>query len=219
MDREEWNRKHGEAGVLFGTEPNRFLVAEVEGLAGALQAPRFSGRAAPARPAALPAEARALDLACGAGRNAVWLARRGWRVTGVDFSDVALRNARALAAEREVEVEWVQADVRSWEPALLAFDLVVILYLQLPAAERRLVLGRAAAAVAPGGTLLVVGHHLQNLDGGHGGPKDPAVLLTPEQVAAELPGLEIEKAERVLRPVETEDGEVYAIDALVRATR
>jgi 2-polyprenyl-3-methyl-5-hydroxy-6-metoxy-1,4-benzoquinol methylase len=197
MDREDWNRKHGEAGVLFGTEPNRFLVAEVAGLP--------SGRA--------------LDLACGAGRNAVWLAGQGWRVTGVDFSDVALRNARALAAEREVEVEWVQADVRSWEPALLAFDLVVILYLQLPAAERRLVLGRAAAAVAPGGTLLVVGHHLQNLDGGHGGPKDPAVLLTPEQVAAELPGLEIEKAERVLRPVETEDGEVYAIDALVRATR
>ena len=80
-------------------------------------------------------------------------------------------------------------------------------------------LARAAEEVAPGGTLLVVGHDLQNLNGGHGGPKDPRVLFTPEDVAAELPGLEIEKAERVLRPVETEDGEAQAIDALVRARR
>ena len=197
MDREDWNRRHGEAGVLFGREPNRFLVAEVAGLP----------------------PGRALDLACGAGRNAVWLARQGWRVTGVDFSEVALGKARALAAEAGVEVEWVQADVVRWEPPALAFELVAVLYLQLPAGQRRLVLGRAAAAVAPGGTLLVVGHDLQNLDGGFGGPRDPAVLLTPEQVAAELPGLEIERAERVLRPVEDEEGDVQAIDALVRARR
>jgi len=164
------------------------------------------------------APGRALDLACGAGRNAVWLAERGWTVTGVDFSDVALENARRLAAERGVEVEWVEGDLLEWRPSG-EFDLVAVLYLQLPAEERRAVLARAAAAVAPGGTLLVVGHDLQNLNGGHGGPKDPAVLFTPDDVAAELPGLEIEKAERVLRPVATEDGEVQAIDALVRARR
>lgn len=197
VEREDWNRKHGEAGPLFGVEPNRFLVAEVENLA----------------------PGRALDLACGAGRNAVWLAERGWTVTGADFSDVALANARGLAAERGVDVGWVQADLRDWEPPLRAFDLVAVLYLQVPAEERALVLARAAEAVAPGGTLLVVGHDLQNLNGGHGGPKDPRVLFTPEDVAAELPGLEVEKAERVLRPVETEDGEAQAIDALVRARR
>lgn len=197
VEREDWNRKHGEAGLLFGVEPNRFLVAEVDGLT----------------------PGRALDLACGAGRNAVWLAERGWAVTGIDFSDVALENARGLAAERGVGVEWVQADLRDWRPAGATFDLVAVLYLQVPADERRLVLGRAAEAVAPGGTLLVVGHDLQNLNGGWGGPKDPRVLFTPEEVAAELPGLEIEKAERVLRPVETEDGEHQAIDALVRARR
>jgi SAM-dependent methyltransferase len=197
VEREDWNRKHGEAGPLFGVEPNRFLVAEVENLA----------------------PGRALDLACGAGRNAVWLAERGWTVTGADFSDVALTNARGLAAERGVEVEWVQADLRDWEPPAQAFDLVAVLYLQVPAEERRLALGRAAEAVASGGTLLVVGHDLENLNGGHGGPKDPRVLFTPEDVAGELPGLEIEKAERVLRPVEIEDGEAQAIDALVRARR
>jgi SAM-dependent methyltransferase len=196
VERNDWNRKHGEAGLLFGAEPNRFLVAEVEGLE----------------------PGRALDVACGAGRNAVWLAEQGWAVTGIDFSDVALANARGLAAERGVEVEWVEADLRVWEPPG-TFDLVAVLYLQVPAEERRLVLGRAAEAVAPGGTLLVVGHDLQNLNGGHGGPKDPRVLFTPEDVAAELAGLEVEKAERVLRPVETEDGEAQAIDALVRARR
>jgi SAM-dependent methyltransferase len=197
VEREDWNRKHGEAGPLFGVEPNRFLVAEA---------------------ADLP-PGRALDLACGAGRNAVWLAERGWTVTGADFSDVALANARALAAERGVDVEWVHADLRDWEPPARAFDLVAVFYLQLPAEELAPIVARAAEAVAPGGTLLVVGHDLQNLNGGHGGPKDPRVLFTPEDVAAELPGLEVEKAERVLRSVETEDGEAQAIDALVRARR
>jgi SAM-dependent methyltransferase len=193
----EWNRRHGQGRLLFGAEPNRFLVAEV---------------------VELP-PGRALDLACGSGRNAVWLAARGWTVTGVDFSDVALAQARALAAERGVEVEWVEGDLLEWQPADGAFDLVVVLYLQVPADERRGILARAAAAVAPGGTLLVVGHDLENLNGGHGGPKDPRVLFTPAHVAGELPGLEIEKAERVLRPVETQDGEAQAIDALIRARR
>ncbi len=197
MEREDWNRRHGEAGPLFGSEPNRFLVAEVEGLS----------------------PGRALDLACGAGRNAVWLAQHGWEVTGVDFSDVGLENARSLAAERGVDVEWVSADLRGWSPAGSGFDLVVVLYLQIPADERRAVLREAARAVAPGGTLLVVGHDLENLTGGWGGPKDPAVLFTPDEIAAELPGLEIEKAERVLRPIETEGPDVQAIDALVRARR
>ena len=95
VEREDWNRKYDEGGLLFGVEPNRFLVAEVEGLA----------------------PGRALDLACGAGRNAVWLAEQGWTVLGADFSDVALDNARRLAAERGVEVEWIRADLREWAPA------------------------------------------------------------------------------------------------------
>jgi SAM-dependent methyltransferase len=194
VEREDWNRKHGEGGPLFGPDPNRFLVAEVDGLA----------------------PGRALDLACGAGRNAVWLAERGWQVTGVDFSDAGLENARRLAAERGVAVEWLQADLREWTPPPGAFDLVVIMYLQIPVEERRLVNGRAAAAVAPGGTVLVVGHDCENLTSGTGGPQDARVLLDAQEVAGELAGLEIEKAERVLRPVE---GEPDAIDTLVRAHR
>jgi SAM-dependent methyltransferase len=194
VQREDWNRKHGEAGLLFGAEPNRFLVAEVAGLP----------------------PGRALDLACGSGRNAVWLARQGWSVVAADFADVALDQARALAAERGVDVEWVDADLREWEPPARAFDLVVVLYLQLPPEELGPIVRRAAGAVADGGTMLVIGHHSENLVSGVGGPKDPRVLYTPEDVTVHLDGLVVEKAEAVLRPVE---GEGDAIDTLVRARR
>ena len=177
--------------------PNRFLVSEISGLA----------------PGA------ALDLACGAGRNAVWLAERGWRVTGVDFSGVALGIARDLAASHGVEVEWVESDVIGWAPPARAFDLVCVLYLQLPAPERRAVLRHAVDALRPGGTLLVVGHDLLNMTEGWGGPTQPDVLFTPDDIAAEVGDLQVEKAERVRRPVEDGGVRREAIDALVRARR
>jgi SAM-dependent methyltransferase len=193
VERGDWNRKHGEAGPLFGVEPNRFLAAEAAGLP----------------------PGRALDVACGAGRNAVWLAERGWTVTGVDFSGVALAHARRLAEARGVEVEWVDGDLRGWQPPA-EYDLVAMLYLHVPANERRAVLSRAVASLAPGGALLVVGHHSDNIEHGSGGPKDPRVLYSAEDVAADLGGLELEKAGAVPRPVE---GERDAIDVLVRARR
>jgi SAM-dependent methyltransferase len=160
----------------------------------------------------------ALDLACGAGRNAVWLAERGWRVTAVDFSEVALRMARSLAAERRVAVDWIEADVALWLPPARAYDLVCVFYLQLPAAERRIALARAAEAVRAGGTLLVVGHDLLNLTEGWGGPTQADVLFTPDDVVADIGGgLAIERAERVRRPVADPAATREAIDALVRA--
>ena len=155
VEREDWNARHGEAGPLFGVDPNRFLVAEVDGLA----------------------PGRALDLACGAGRNAVWLAERGWTVTGVDFSDVALENARGLAAERGVEVEWLTPTCAEWVPTRPRVRPGRGLYLQMPARSAAIVHGRAAAAVAGGGTMLVVGHDRENLAYGTGGPQDARVLL------------------------------------------
>jgi SAM-dependent methyltransferase len=193
----DWNRKWRQRLAEPPLEPNRFLVAEVAGLD----------------------PGRALELACGAGRNSLWLAERGWEVTGVDFSEVALAEARRLAAVRGLAIEWVLADVLDWQPPAQAFELVAVLYLQLPPAERTLALGRAAVALAPGGTLLVVAHDPLNLTDGWGGPKDPAVLWTPDEIARDLEGLRVERAERVERGVETEEGERRAIDALVRAVR
>ncbi|MDW8338931.1 MAG: class I SAM-dependent methyltransferase [Thermoleophilia bacterium] len=195
MRREDWNRRYAAKELLWSAGPSRFLVAEVEGLA----------------------PGRALDLACGEGRNAVWLASRGWRVTAVDFAEVAIARAARRAEREGLEVDLVCADLLEYEPEERAFDLVLVFYLQLPAAERRLVLQRAAGAVAPGGTFLLVGHERANLEQGTGGPSDPRVLYAPEEIAAELPGLEIERAERVFR--EVEGAERPAIDALVRARR
>jgi SAM-dependent methyltransferase len=193
--REDWDRRYGEVESLWARRPNRWLVAELESLP----------------------PGRALDLACGEGQNATWLAERGWRVVAVDFSGVALAKARRRAEDVGMDVDFVEADLVEYEPEPAAHDLVVVLFLQIPADERRLVLGRAAKALAPGGTLLLIGHDLTNLTEGVGGPSDPGVLYTPEDIVSDLAGLEIEKAERILRDVDGADRP--AIDALVRARK
>lgn len=198
MDRQEWDERYSGTELLWRAEPNQFLVAEVEMLA----------------------PGRGLDLACGEGRNAVWLAGLGWHMTGVDFSAVGLSKAESLAADRGVEIEWIEADVVDWSAPESSFDLVAIFYLQLPEPERRRVNAGAAAALAPGGTLLVVGHDSTNITEGYGGPQDPSVLFSPDDVVADLGGgLVIERAERVERRVSTDNGEATAIDCLVRAHR
>ena len=197
MEREQWDERYRVDELIWKAEPNRFLVEEV----------------------ALLAPGRALDLACGEGRNALWLAERGWQVTAVDFSAVGLEKARRLASERGLELVLVEADVLEWEPPAASFDLVIVMYLHLPAGARRRVQERAASALAPGATLLVVGHDSTNLTEGIGGPQDPAVLFSPEDIVGDLDGLDIERAERARRPVATGSGEVDAIDAIVRAVR
>ena len=140
-------------------------------------------------------------------------------MTAVDFSSVGIEKARRLAASREVEVTFIEGDVLEWIPPADAFDLVVVLYLQLERAARRRALRHAAQALAAGGVLLVVGHDSTNLTEGFGGPKDPDVLFSPDDVVSDLEGLDIVRAERVTRRVTTDDGDVDAIDALVRAVR
>jgi 2-polyprenyl-3-methyl-5-hydroxy-6-metoxy-1,4-benzoquinol methylase len=195
VKREDWDARYAAVENLWAAKPNRFLVAEV----GDLE------------------PGRALDLACGEGQNAIWLATLGWRVTGVDYSEVAITKARGRAERDGVDVEFVCADLVTYEPERDAFDLVVVLYLHIPACQRRGILGRAAAAIAPGGTFLLVGHDTSNMTEGVGGPSDPDIHFTPDEIAAELQDLSIVKAERVFRDVLGQERD--AIDALVRATR
>jgi SAM-dependent methyltransferase len=197
VDSKDWDARYSESEFEWTTRPNQFVAAEL---------------------ADLP-PGSALDLAAGEGRNAVWLAERGWRVTAVDFSRVGLDKARGLSAQRGVDVDWVHADLTEYEPTATGYDLVLVVYLQLPATERSTVLARAAAALAPGGTFLLVAHDLTNLTEGVGGPQDPGVLYTPEAVSADLTGLRVQRAERVRRTVQRDEGPRDAIDTLVRATR
>jgi SAM-dependent methyltransferase len=178
MDHRLWDERYAAAELIWTAEPNRFLVAEVNGLA----------------------PGRALDLACGEGRDAVWLAAQGWEVTGVDFSRVALDKAHHLAQQHQVRVVWILADVTTYRPPPPGFDLVAIFYLQLPAEPLAAALGNAVRALAPGGTLLLVGHDASNLARGYGGPQDPAVLYSPDDIVTNLDGLVIDKAERVPAP-------------------
>ena len=197
MDRDDWDARYASEELVWSAAPNQFLVSEIAGLT----------------------PGRALDVACGEGRNAIWLAERGWTVTAFDFSSVALDKARRLGAARGVTVAWELADVTEYTPATSQFDLVIVMYLHLPEPQRRIAFGRAADAMAPGGTLLVVGHDITNPQAGWGGPQDTSVLYGPDDIVANFNRLEIVRAARVERRVATDDGDKVAIDALVRATR
>jgi SAM-dependent methyltransferase len=198
VDAAAWDARYAEQELVWSAGPNRFVEEQV---------------------GALP-PGRALDLAGGEGRNAIWLASRGWDVELVEFSPVALDKARRLADHAGVELTLTEADLTG-TPDLAAADLVLLVYLQIAAEESRAVTRLAASHVAPGGTLVFVAHAKRNLTDGVGGPQDVEVLRSVDEVVDHLAGtgLTVELAKEVLRPVETETGVRDAIDVLVRARR
>jgi SAM-dependent methyltransferase len=198
MDEQFWDERYSTSELVWSDRPNLFLVRETEDL------PPGS----------------ALDLGCGEGRNAIWLAERGWRTVAADFSSVGLEKGRVLAASRGVVVSFEQHDARTWRPEQ-RFDLVAVFYLQLPEEQRRAALENALGAVAPGGRLLVVAHDLDNLERGVGGPQSAELLYTVAEVVAlaEAAGFAVETAEQARRMASTSEGERDAIDTVVRARR
>ena len=195
---ERWDERYAAREYVWDVTPNRFVERYLTGLT----------------------PGRAIDLAAGEGRNAIWLARQSWQVTAVDFSQVGLDKARRLATEHGLAaaVELVEADALVYEPPARV-DLVVIAYLQIPSVQQRVVLEHAAAWLRPGGTLFIVAHDRSNVQSGHGGPTDPDVCYDVATTAEALPGLEIVSAEVVRREVETDDGPRSALDTLVMARR
>jgi SAM-dependent methyltransferase len=185
MDSRAWDERYAGSELVWSTTPNQFVAAEV---------------------ADLP-PGRAVDLAAGEGRNALWLAEQGWEVTAVDFSLVGLDKGRQVEAAhprgRDLKIEWVHADVLEWEPGPVGYDLAVLAYLQLPERERRTAVRVGFGALGVGGTLLVVAHDSSNLTEGTGGPQDPSVLYTAEEVLGDLDGerFDVVRAERVARVV------------------
>jgi SAM-dependent methyltransferase len=200
VDSQQWDERYASSEFTWSTQPNQFVAAELAGLP----------------------PGRALDLAAGEGRNTVWLAERGWHVTAVDFSRVGLEKGRKLSAARGVDqdrVTWIVADLHDYQPEPAGFDLVLIAYAQVAPDLRAALLARASAAVAPGGTMFVVGHDLTNLTEGAGGPQYPEVLYTPELITAGMAGLRVLRAERVRRAVQQDGAPASAIDTLVHAIR
>jgi len=193
-----WDERH-RAGDFEGHGPNPTLAAAVS--------PMTPGRA--------------LELASGSGTNAVWLAAQGWRTTAVDWSRVGVANGRAKAEAAGVEVDWQEHDLFEWKPPARSYELVVIVYLHLPPDERGPVYRAAAAAVAAGGCLVVVGHDRLNATAGVGGPPDTARLFTAAEIAAESiagdPELAVERAEVVRQVPLPGRGMIDALLVLRRA--
>ncbi len=205
MDARAWDERYAASELVWSREPNQFVASELADLT----------------------PGSAVDLAAGEGRNAIWLAARGWSATAVDFSEVALDKGARLAdgLPGAGDVTWVCADATRWQ-APEPVDLVVMAYFQVPAEDRRRAVRSAATMLRPGGTLLLVAHDSTNLTEGTGGPQDPAVLMTAEDVLGDLDGIEVDvlRAERVAREVTSADehgGEERrtAWDCLVRVVR
>jgi SAM-dependent methyltransferase len=198
VDAAAWDERYRERELVWSGEPNVFVAEEV---------------------ADLP-PGRALDLAAGEGRNAIWLAQRGWQVEAVEFSSVALEKASVLATDAGVELTLTLADLAE-APSLEPADLVLLAYLHLPKDAADRALRHAASLVRPGGTFLLVAHARRNLEAGYGGPQDPAVLPDVHELVDALAdsGLVVRRAEEVTRRVETDEGPRDAIDVLLRASR
>ena len=190
MDPAGWDERYRQADRLWSAEPNMFVA----------------DRLSPSEPGV------GLDVASGEGRNAIWLASQGWKMTAVDFSEVAVERGRAASDE----VEFVVADILNWE-ALERYDLVLVAYLHLPQSEMRQVIERVASWLKPGGELFLIGHDESNIEEGHGGPQMPEILTSVESIVEWLPSLDLIEAQVVNRPVDTEEGRVFARDSLVRA--
>ncbi|MEU3017827.1 class I SAM-dependent methyltransferase [Nocardiopsis sp. NPDC007018] len=164
MDARFWDDRYGSRERLFSGEPNGVLVAELDDLT----------------------PGRALDVGCGEGGDALWLARRGWRVTGVDISRVALERAAAQGADVRERLSWQHGDLTTAPPPPGRFDLVTVHYFPLPREPEHTALRALLASVAPGGTLLFVGHDItplpERLEDGH----VPADYYQPAEVAGLL---------------------------------
>jgi len=200
VDAKAWDERYADSELVWGLEPNRFVRAQCE---------------------RLPV-GRAIDLACGEGRNALWLARMGWKALGVDFSAVAIERARQLT-ERErpstaVRLTWQVADVTTEPVKPGGSDLALVSYLHLPPEQINAVFRNAGRALAPRGHLVIVGHDRRNLREGVSGPQDESRLYDADEireVLADIPDVVVEVGETVVRP--TDDGD--ALDTLVRARR
>jgi SAM-dependent methyltransferase len=198
MDATAWDARYAGQELVWSKGPNVFVAEHAADLT----------------------PGRAIDLAGGEGRNAIWLAQQGWDVELVEFSQVALDKAAALADHAGVALERTLADV-TVSPTIAPADLVVLAYLQLPPGPSRAAVRAAASLVAPGGTLLMVAHAKRNVTDGVGGPSDPEVNRSVEELCDDLAGtgLDVEVAREVTRPVATDEGRREAIDVLVRARR
>jgi len=176
-----WDERYSEPGFAYGTEPNDFLAANAE---------RY-----------LRPNGEVISLAEGEGRNAVFLARRGFRVTAVDGSAVGLEKARVLAGKHGVDLQTVVADLGVFDPGVERWDGIVSIWCHLPSALRERLHRSIVSALRPGGVFLLEAYTPDQLRYKTGGPSAAEFLMTLAAVRNELAGLEFLEAGEKLREV------------------
>ncbi|WP_028535171.1 SAM-dependent methyltransferase [Paludibacterium yongneupense] len=175
-----WHARFDREDYVYGTEANDFLREQAPHLGSA---------------------ATVLSLGEGEGRNAVFLARLGHRVTALEAAQAGIRKIHALAARRGVTVATLQTDLADYRIAAGQWQGIVSIFCHLPPALRREVLGQVVAGLECGGVFIMEGYTPRQLAHGTGGPKDGALLLEPATIRAELDGLDLLHFAEVTRPV------------------
>ncbi|HEY2430542.1 MAG TPA: class I SAM-dependent methyltransferase [Acidimicrobiales bacterium] len=202
-DEAGWDERYRSSARIWSGRPNPQLVAEISGMAPGL----------------------ALDVGCGEGADALWLAQAGWDVVGADISGVALERAAEHARQADpataARIRWRHADLLAHPPEPDGFDLVSAQFMQLPPDLRTRLFTALAASVMVGGTLLVVGHDPSDMESGVHRPRMPEVFYTAAEVAALLDdSWTVAVNEARPRAAATPEGsEATVHDAVLRATR
>jgi SAM-dependent methyltransferase len=198
-----WNERYRSSQRVWSGNPNPQLVAEAADIS----------------------PGRALDVGCGEGADAIWLARKGWAVVAADISSVAIergeQHARDTDPAASARIEWRQADLLTQPPEPGSFDLVSVQFMQLPPEPRTRLFSALAASVRAGGTLLIVGHHPSDLTTGVPRPPMPELFYSSDEIAGLLDGSwTVEASEARPRQASTPEGvEVTIHDAVLVATR
>jgi len=175
----QWDERYSEAGYAYGTEPNDFLRSVED------QIPR----------------ARVLSVAEGEGRNAVYLATRGCTVTAVDSSAVGLAKAEQLAADQQVSITLVEADLNDFDPGDEKWDAVISIFCHLPHKQRAGLYRKLVRALKPGGVLVLEAYIPKQLQFATGGPPSADLMPTLAMLRDELEGLSLEHARELEREV------------------
>lgn len=201
MDPTSWIKKYETDAYVYTKDVNQFVV-------------ELTGELKPGT---------AIDLAGGEGRNAVWLAERGWRVENIDFAQNALDKCNRLVAEREVSGSVVTtcASALEFESRLAPVDLVVVAYLHIYSNQFAVAMQNAVNALKPGGTLMGVWHALENIQHNSHGPQNPDTLPSVNsltKLCGDL-GMRIEICENRDGFVRTDDGPKPSVTVILLATK
>ncbi len=199
FERPSWEERYGSPDRVWSGKPNPQLVTEAQHLT----------------------PGTALDIGCGEGADTIWLAERGWQVTGLDFSQAGLDRAAAAADAAGIadRTTWERADIRTWQPTT-SYDLISSQFMHLLDGGMPGLVARLADALNPDGTLLVVGHHPDDLHTGLRHATKPGVMFTPDDLVPALDAGRFDITAEVRQRQQVKDGESMTLhDSVVIARR